>query len=550
MCGCSASTKAPARSSSSSSRAISSVTRAVSLFASQGVSAVPFEELLQQLRERTAKVLGMGGPDKLAKRKAEGHLNARERIDYLIDADSFIESGMFAVGVRPEVRHKTPADGKIAGFARIAGREIALVSNDFTVLGASSSVINMKKIKHVKQVGAKRGLPLVMLGESSGARMPDRMGSAGRAIIAQDPTEYQRLRETPWVSALLGACYGSSTWYSAMSDFVVMRKGAIMAIASPGVTSIAINKPITSEELGGWKLLTGVSGLADLAVDTDEQALDAIKRFLSYLPSHCNEAPPVHPVPAGSDAACRKMLDIVPESRNKVYDVRHVIKAIVDTDSTFELKERYGKSIATVFARLDGKSVGFIANNPMFKGGALDADACQKITSFMVMCDSFNVPLVYLVDVPGFLIGVEGEMRGMPGKVINWMNAMSQVTVPKVTVIMRKSYGQAYINMAGGKGADEVALWPTADLGFMDPAVSVNVLHGVKQEDDPERFKQLVAEVQRDTSAWALAELYEAQTVIDPRDTRDYLIRTLEVHRMRMKNGVGEHHLRNWPTSY
>ena len=511
---------------------------------------MPFEELLQQLRERTAKVLGMGGPDKLAKRKAEGHLNARERIDYLIDPDSFIESGMFAVGVRPEVRHKTPADGKIAGFARIAGREIALVSNDFTVLGASSSAINMKKIKHVKQVGAKRGLPLVMLGESSGARMPDRMGSAGRATIAQDPAEYQRLRETPWVSALLGACYGSSTWYSAMSDFVVMRKGAIMAIASPGVTAIAINKPITSEELGGWKLLTGVSGLADLAVDTDEQALDAIKRFLSYLPSHCNEAPPVHPVPAGSDAACRKMLDIVPESRNKVYDVRHVIKAIADTDSTFELKERYGKSIATVFARLDGKSVGFIANNPMFKGGALDADACQKITSFMVLCDSFNVPLVYLVDVPGFLIGVEGEMRGMPGKVINWMNAMSQVTVPKVTVIMRKSYGQAYINMAGGKGADEVALWPTADLGFMDPAVSVNVLHGVKQEDDPERFKQLVAEVQRDTSAWALAELYEAQTVIDPRDTRDYLIRTLEVHRMRMKNGVGEHHLRNWPTSY
>ena len=511
---------------------------------------MPFEELLQQLRERTAKVLGMGGPDKLAKRKAEGHLNARERIDYLIDADSFIESGMFAVGVRPEVRHKTPADGKIAGFARIAGREIALVSNDFTVLGASSSAINMKKIKHVKQVGAKRGLPLVMLGESSGARMPDRMGSAGRATIAQDPTEYQRLRETPWVSALLGACYGSSTWYSAMSDFVVMRKGAIMAIASPGVTSIAINKPITSEELGGWKLLTGISGLADLAVDTDEQALDAIKRFLSYLPSHCNEAPPVHPVPAGSDAACRKMLDIVPESRNKVYDVRNVIKAIADTDSTFELKERYGKSIATVFARLDGKSVGFIASNPMFKGGALDADACQKITSFMVLCDSFNVPLVYLVDVPGFLIGVEGEMRGMPGKVINWMNAMSQVTVPKVTVIMRKSYGQAYINMAGGKGADEVALWPTADLGFMDPAVSVNVLHGVKQEDDPERFKQLVAEVQRDTSAWALAELYEAQTVIDPRDTRDYLIRTLEVHRMRMKNGVGEHHLRNWPTSY
>ncbi len=509
-----------------------------------------FEKLIEEYQQKTAEALGMGGPEKLAKRKAEGHLNARERIDYLIDDGSFIESGRYARAIRPEVKHKTPADGKVAGFARVDGREVALVSNDFTVLGASSAVVNMKKIKHVKQAATKRGMPLIFLGESSGARMPDRMGAAGRAIIAQDPTEYQRFRESPWVSALLGQCYGSSTWYSAMSDFVVMRKGSIMAIASPNVTSIAINKPIEPEELGGWKLLTGVSGLADLAVDTDEQALDAIKRFLSYLPSHNMESPPEYPVPPGSDEPCRKMLEIIPESRNKVYDVRKVIRAIADIDSTFELKERYGKSVATVLGRLDGKSVGFIANNPMFKGGALDADACQKVISFMVLCDSFNVPLVFLVDVPGFLIGVEGEIRGMPGKVINWMNALTQVTVPKLTVIMRKDYGQAFINMAGGKNADEVAIWPMADLGFMDPAVSVNVLHGVKYEDDPERFNRLKAEVERDTSAWGLAELYEAQTVLDPRDTRDYLIRTLQVHRLRLKRGVGEHLLRNWPTSY
>ncbi|MGQ0524867.1 MAG: acyl-CoA carboxylase subunit beta [Betaproteobacteria bacterium] len=509
-----------------------------------------FDELIRQLRDKTAEALAMGGPEKLAKRKAEGHLNARERIDYLIDAGSFIESGRFARANRPEVRHKTPADGKVAGFARIDGREVALVSNDFTVLGASSAVINMKKIRHVKQVASKRGLPLVFLGESSGARMPDRMGAAGRAIIAQDPTEYQRLRETPWVSALLGQCYGSSTWYSAMSDFVVMRKGAIMAIASPNVTSIAINRPIDPEELGGWKLLTGVSGLADMAVDSDEQALEAIRKFLSYLPSHCNAPPPEQPVPEGSEQASRGILDILPESRNQVYDVRKIVAALADRDSCFELKERYGRSVATVLARLDGKSAGFIANNPLYKGGALDADACQKVTSFMVLCDSFNVPLVFLVDVPGFLIGVEGEIRGMPGKVINWMNALTLVTVPKITVILRKSYGQAYINMAGGRNADEVVCWPTADLGFMDPAVSVNVLYGMKQEDDPERFAQLKAEVERDTTAWGLAELYEAQDVIDPRDTRDYLIRTLQVHRMRMKNGVGEHLLRNWPTSY
>jgi acetyl-CoA carboxylase carboxyltransferase component len=511
---------------------------------------VPFEDLLKEFQNKNAEALAMGGAEKLAKRKAEGVLNARERIDYLIDEGSFIESGRYARSIRPEVKHKTPSDGKVAGFARIAGREIALVSNDFTVLGASSAVINMKKIKHVKQVAAKRGVPLVLLGESSGARMPDRMGAAGRAIIAQDPTEYQRLRESLWCSALLGQCYGSSTWYSAMSDFVVMRKGSIMAIASPNVTSIAINKPIDAEELGGWKLLTGVSGLADLAVNTDEQALDAIKKFLSYFPSNNMEAPPEYPVPENSDEACRKMLEIIPESRNQVYDVRKVVQAIADKESTFELKERYGKSIATVLGRLDGRSVGFIANNPLFKGGALDADACQKVTSFMVLCDSFNVPLVFLVDVPGFLIGLEGEVRGMPGKVINWMNAMTLVTVPKITVIMRKSYGQAFINMAGGRNADEVAVWPTADLGFMDPAVSVNVLYGVRYQDDPERFAKLKAEVERDTSAWGLAELYEAQTVIDPRDTRDYLTRTLQVHRLRMKKGIGDHLLRNWPTSY
>jgi methylmalonyl-CoA decarboxylase subunit alpha len=508
------------------------------------------EDLIKQLEEKDAEALAMGGPEKLAQRKAQGLLNARERIDYLVDPGSFIESGRHARSHRPEVEHKTPADGKIAGFARIDGRDVALVSNDFTVLGASSSVVNMKKIRHVKTVACKRGVPLVLLGESSGARMPDRMGASGRAIIAQDPTEYQRLRESPWVSALLGPCYGSSTWYAAMSDFVVMRKGAIMAIASPNVTSIAIGKPVDPEELGGWRLLTGVSGLADLAVDTDEQALAAVKQFLSYLPGHNMESPPEYAVPPRSDEASRKVLEILPESRTKVYDVRKIIAALADQGSSFELKERFGKSVATVLARLDGKSVGFIANNPLFKGGALDADSCQKATSFMVLCDSFNIPIVFLVDVPGFLIGVEGEVRGMPGKVINWMNALSLVTVPKITVILRKSYGQAYINMGGGRNTDELACWPTADLGFMDPRVSVNVLYGVKEEDDPERFKQLVAEVERDTSAWSLARLYEAQHVIDPRDTRAFLIRMLQVHRMRLKKGVGEHRLRNWPTSY
>ncbi|MBI3937510.1 MAG: methylmalonyl-CoA carboxyltransferase [Betaproteobacteria bacterium] len=511
---------------------------------------MPFEALIRELEERRLAALAMGGAGRLAQRKARGILNARERVDRLLDAGSFTESGMFAASARPEMRDRTPADGKVCGFGRIGGREVAVVSNDFTVLGASSALINQKKVKHVKEVANRRGLPIVFLGETSGARMPDRMGASGRAIVGQDGAEYQRLRRSPWVSALLGSCFGHSAWYASLSDFVVMRKGAVMAVASHRVAEKAIGRPITAEELGGWKMHTRISGMVDLAVDSDEQALDAVKRFLSYLPSHCNEVPPVHPVPPGSDEAVEGVLDMLPESRSAVYDTRRIVSAIFDRDSVFELKASFGKAVVTALARLDGRTVGVIANNPMFKGGALDVDACNKVTSFLVLCDSFNIPVVFLVDVPGFLIGLEGEMRGAPGRIINWVNALSLVTVPKVSIIIRKSYGKAYLNMGGGGNSDEVACWPTADLGFVDPAVGVNILHDLKREDDPERFAQLAARISEDSSVWGLAALYETQSVIDPRDTRRYLIRTLEVHRMRLTNGVGEHLISNWPTTF
>jgi acetyl-CoA carboxylase carboxyltransferase component len=186
----------------------------------------------------------------------------------------------------------------------------------------------------------------------------------------------------------------------------------------------------------------------------------------------------------------------------------------------------------------------------MFKGGAIDVDACRKAISFLVLCDSFNIPLIFLTDQPGFLIGIEGEKRGAPGLIMNWMNALSLVTMPKIALVMRKSYGQAYLNMGGGRNSDEMALWPTADLGFMDPATAVNILHGLKREADPERFDQLVAEIARDSSAWELASGYQAQAVIHPADTRDYLLQMLEVHRDRLTGGVGQHRLANWPTSY
>jgi acetyl-CoA carboxylase carboxyltransferase component len=440
-----------------------------------------YESLLAELASRRKKALGMGGPQKLAKRREQGVLNARERIEYLLDPDSFFESGLLATSFRPEMIEKTPADGKVAGFGSIDGRPVALVSNDFTVLGATSSVVNGKKIRHVRNAATTSGMPLVMLGESAGARMPDRMGAAGRAILGQDPLEYMRDRSTPWVSALLGSCYGSSTWYACLSDFVVMRKGATMAVASSRVTELAIKQSVDAEELGGWKLHTATTGLVDVAVDSDQEALDIIKYFLAYLPSHNGEAPPVAAVPDGSDDAIAEILEVVPESRSGVYDMREVVVRIVDKGSLFEMKPRFGKSIVTALSRIDGRTVGVIANNPMFKGGALDADACQKVTSFMVLCDSFNIPLVFLVDQPGFLIGIEGERRGAPGRIMNWMNALSLVSVPRVSITLRKNFGQAYLNMGGGRNSDEFLAWPSAEVSFMDPSSGVTVTWGLRQ---------------------------------------------------------------------
>ena len=382
-----------------------------------------FEELLKELAARRQRALGMGGAEKLAQRKAQGVLNARERIDRLFDPGTFLESGLLAVSNRPEDRLTTPADGKVAGFGRIEGREAGVLANDFTVKGASSASINIKKLKHMKNTAKKRGVPMVFLGESTGARMPDVMGASSIGS-KDDPTEYQRMREVPWAAAVLGHCYGSSAWYGSMSDFCVMRKGAIMAVSSPRLISMATGKAVDPEELGGWRVHAEVSGLIDQVVDSDEEAIDAVKQFVSYMPSHHNEAPPTRPVPPGSDAAIKDVMKLVPQASNQVYDMRKVIAAIVDTGSVFELKARFGKTLVTALARLDGRTIGVIANNPLFKGGAIDADACQKVQSFMVLCDSFNIPLVLLVDTPGFVIGSEAEKRKATGKIVNFMNAL------------------------------------------------------------------------------------------------------------------------------
>ena len=287
--------------------------------------------------------------------------------------------------------------------------------------------------------------------------------------------------------------------------------------------------------------------MVDMVVNTDREALDAIRRFLSYLPSHHNETPPVAPVPPGSGDGMATIGDLLPPSRTQTYDMRKLIERIADAGSVFELKARFGRAIVTSLARLNGRTVGFVANNPAVRGGALDPDGCDKMIDFLVLCDSFNIPLVTLVDTPGFAIGVEAERRRITGKILNHMNALQLVTVPKITILIRKSYGQAYLNMGGGRNSDEVAAWPSAEVSFMTPAFATTIVHRLRPQDDG--FAEKLAEMERENSVWDIASTYAVQHVVKPAQTRDYLIRMLDVHRLRPSSGIGQHMLRTWPTS-
>jgi acetyl-CoA carboxylase carboxyltransferase component len=367
-------------------------------------------------------------------------------------------------------------------------------------------------------------------------------------LLGNDITQFRRMRETPLVAAALGPSFGSSAWLACCSDFAVMLKGATMAVSSPRLIEMALGEKVDFEKLGGWRLHAELTGLIDRVADTEEEVFDNIRRFLSYLPGHHNEAPPDAPVPRGSGEGMKDIVSILPESRTQVYDVRKLVRTLVDKDSMFELKPRFGNSAVVALARLGGKSVGVVANNPLHRGGALDGNACRKIVDFLVLCDSFNIPLLLLVDTPGFVIGTEAERDGAPGKIMNFMNAMTLVTVPRLSVIIRKSYGRAYVCMGGGRHSDDIAAWPTAEVSFMSPEFATTIVHGVKP-GDPD-FAEKLALIRQDSDVWGMASVFAAQSVIRPEETRDYLIRMLDVYKLRMTRGVGQHLMRSWPTSY
>lgn len=508
------------------------------------------EEMLTELDRRRSAASAMGGERKLAKRAEEGQLNAQQRLDALVDPDSFFEVGLLgSSSYSAEEASKTPRDGKITGFGRIAGRDVGVVVNDFTTKGASTGATNSKKIGYIRRTCTEKGMPFVHVGESTGARLPDTMGSRGMGtMLGNDITQFRRMRDTPWAAAALDTSFGSSAWLCCCSDFAVMKKGSIMSVSSPRLVSMAIGETVDLEDLGGWRLHAEQTGLIDQFVDTDEEAMAAIRDFLAYMPSHNGELAPDAPVSDGSGDDQQRILETLPEKRTQVYNMKKIMEVIFDKDSLFELKPRFGKSAVVALARLGGKVTGVIANNPQVGGGALSAEACRKIVDFTVLCDSFNIPIVRLMDTPGFVVGTDAERRGAPGHIMNFMNATCLTTVPQVTVICRKAYGRAYVAMGGGAHNDAMIAWPMAEVSFMDPVFATSIVHNLKAGEDG--FEEALGAIQKDLEIWDMATIFSAQDVIKPQETRAYLIRMLDIQKRRRTSGVGQHLMRTWPTSY
>lgn len=520
---------------------------------------MPFEKELAELEKRRDKARQMGGPHKIKIQHDRGKLTARERIPSLLDPDTFLEVGMFNCSDVPGMEDKTPADSKIGGYGKINGRPVAVIANDFTVLAATSSRVAARKEVDIKSEAIRRGFPLVYLGEAGGARMPDIMGAKGLASFGGGGFDtfvqaMSRVRKSPLITAIMGECYGMPTWMACLADFVVQVKGSAMGVSGPRVLELAIGEVITDEELGGWKVHAEITGNIDRVAKNDEECLDIIREYLSYMPSHCDEKPPPKTVPEDSGSNMDKILDILPEKRNRAYDMNKILQAIVDGGILFPIKPLFAKSVITSLARINGEVVGIVANQPAFYAGAIDTNGIDKITSFLVLCDSYNIPLLFFEDTPGFLVGKEAERNRVGAKVMNFMNALGQITVPKITVIVRKAYGMAFHTMAGpGCQTDFIVAWPTAEVSFVAPEIAANIVFAGKMANSPELKEQkdkYISEMVRDSAPYSAAGAHFFHDVIDPRDTRKFIIRALNICEDKRTGGISQHKLANWPTKF
>lgn len=494
---------------------------------------------LEDLRTRKEKILQGGGEKRIEAQHAKGKLTARERLDILFDKDSFVEVDVF-------VKHRCtnfgmeekdlPGDGIVTGYGQVDGRLVFAFAQDFTVSGGSLGEYHAEKIVKVQNMALKMGAPVVGLQDSGGARVEEGVAAlSGFGKIFHNNTISSGV--IPQISVIMGPCAGGAVYSPAITDFVFMvDKTSQMFITGPAVIKTVTGEEVSAEQLGGAMTHNTVSGVAHFVGKDDEETLLMVRELLSYMPSNNMETAPVYATNDDVNRLIPELNDIIPDNPNKAYDIYDVITKIADEGKLFDVMPHYAKNIVTCFIRLDGATVGVIANQPKFGAGCLDINASDKAARFIRRCDAFNIPLLTIEDVPGFLPGTDQEYGGIIRHGAKMLYAYCEATVPKITVILRKAYGGAYIGMCNKElGADLVMAWPTAQIAVMGADGAVNIISSIKKEikeaDDPDAVrKERVAEYEEKfNNPYVAAGLGYVDDVIEPATTRQRIISALDM---------------------
>jgi methylmalonyl-CoA decarboxylase subunit alpha len=471
-----------------------------------------------------------GGPERHHEKVAEqGKLEVRERVARLVDPESFAEESLLANWEQEGLG----ADGVLTGMALVGGRRVALMANDPTVKAGSWGPKTVEKILRVQERALRLRTPMIYLVDSAGARITDQVqmfpGRRGAGRIFYN--EVRLSGQVPQVCLLFGPSAAGGAYIPAFCDVVIMREGnASMYLGSPRMAEMVIGERVTLEEMGGAKMHTAVSGCGHFLVRTDEEAIELARRYLSYMPANWREdPPPAPPAPPASDAA---IAEIVPADENQPFDIRELLDALLDADSLLEVHARWAKELIVGYARLDGRVVGVVANQPAQKGGVLFVDSADKAARFIQTCNAFNVPLLFLADVPGFMIGTAVERQGIIRHGAKMISAVSEATVPKISVIVRKAYGAGLYAMAGPAFEPDCCIaLPTASIAVMGPQAAVNAVfyNQIQAIEDPEERERFVAEKReeyaKDIDILHLASELVVDAVIRPEDLRAELIR-------------------------
>jgi len=478
-----------------------------------------------------------GGPERVERQHEAGKLTARERLELLIDAGTFVELG---VQGRPHFSQRAmdgreaPADGVVTGYGQIDGRLAAVCAYDFTVMAGSMGMTGELKVTRLRELALSKRIPFVWLLDSAGARIQEAVGSlfAGSGHLFRE--EVIASGVIPQIAALMGPCAAGTAYIPGLADFVPMVKGrGSMALAGPHLVRAAIGEEVTQEELGGSRVHCRRSGVGDLEVADDHECIDAIKRYLSFMPQNCEEPAPVREPNDPVDRCEQRLLDVLPESNRKPYDMYEVIEHIVDDGEWMDLKPAWARTLITCLARFGGRPAGIVANQPRHLGGILDNDSADKAARFVNLCNAYAIPLVFLMDVPGFMVGTKVEQAGIIRHGAKMLHAVANATVPKVTVITRKAYGAGYYVMCGrAYEPDLIVAWPTAEISVMgaEGAVEIIFRREVEASADPSaRRRELIAEYRKIIDVYIAAGNDMIDDVIDPRETRPVICRALQM---------------------